>query len=54
MALLPVSTVAIPGVGVLANIYPLNRYAIRAMLEPRRRELETLLMSFGEKTPDAS
>ena len=49
-----VSMVVIPGVGVLAGIYWLNLYAIRAMLEPRRRELETLLMSFGEEMPDAS
>ncbi len=52
--LLFVSMVVIPGVGVLAGIYWLNLYAIRAMLEPRRRELETLLMSFGEETPIAS
>ena len=39
---------------VLAGIYWLNQYAVRSELEPRRRELETLLMSLGDETPDAS
>ena len=45
--------VSIFGVSVFAGIYWLNLYAVRAMLEPRRRELETLLMRFGEEVPDA-
>ena len=49
-----VSMVSIFGVSVFAGIYWLNLYAVQAMLEPRRRELETLLMTFGEEVPDAS
>ena len=39
---------------VFAGVYWLNQYAVRAELEPRRRELETLLMSLKDETPDAS
>ena len=39
---------------VLAVVYWLNQYAIRSELEPRRRELETLLTSLKDETPDAS
>jgi hypothetical protein len=42
------------GVFVFATIYWLNQYAVRTELEPRRRELETLLRSFEDKTPGAS
>jgi len=49
-----VSMVSIFGVSVLAGIYWLNLYAVRAMLEPRRLELKTLLMSFEDETPEAS
>jgi hypothetical protein len=39
---------------VFAGIYRLNQYAVRAGLEPRRRELEALLTSLDDETPDAS
>ncbi len=42
------------GVLVLGVVYWLNQYAVRAGLEPRRRELETLLISLEDETPDAS
>jgi hypothetical protein len=36
---------------VFAGVYQLNQYAVRAGLEPRRRELETLLASLEDKPP---
>jgi hypothetical protein len=42
------------GAITFAGVYWLNQYAVRAGLEPRRRELETLLMGFQDETPDAS
>jgi hypothetical protein len=39
---------------VLGGVYWVNQYAVRCGLEPRRRELETLLMSLDDETPDAS
>jgi hypothetical protein len=39
---------------VFAAIYWLNQYAVRSELEPRRRELESLLMGLDEETPMAS
>jgi hypothetical protein len=42
------------GVIVLAGVYWLNQYAVRCGLEPRRRELETLLRSLEDETPGAS
>jgi hypothetical protein len=39
---------------VFAGVYWLNQYAVRAGLEPRRRELETLLMNLEDETPGAS
>jgi hypothetical protein len=39
---------------VLAGVYWLNLYAVRCELEPRRRELETLLMSLKDETTAAS
>ncbi len=51
---LAVSAVVALGVGVLAGVYWLNQYAVRCELEPRRRELEALLMSLEDETPDAS
>jgi hypothetical protein len=51
---LAVSEVVAFGGLVLAGIYWLNQYAVRSELEPRRRELETLLMSLKDETPDAS
>ena len=39
---------------VFAGIYRLNQYAVRSELDPRRLELETLLSSFRDETPDAS
>lgn len=51
---LAVSEVIALGVIVLAGVYWLNQYAVRSELEPRRRELETLLMSLEDETPDAS
>jgi hypothetical protein len=41
-------------VGVFAGVFWLNLYAVRAELEPRRQELEALLMSLKDETPDAS
>jgi hypothetical protein len=38
---------------IFAVIYRVNQYAVRAGLEPRRQELETLLLSLGEEPPDA-
>jgi thiosulfate reductase cytochrome b subunit len=38
---------------VFAGVYWLNQYTVRAELEPRRRELEALLMSLEDETPDA-
>ncbi len=49
-----VSMVVILAVGVLGGVYWLNLYAVRAMLQPRRLELKTLLMSFEDEKPDAS
>lgn len=40
--------------GLFAFIYWLNQVAVRTELEPRRRELQALLASFGEPAPDAS
>ncbi len=51
---LAVSVVAAILVIVLGGVYWLNQFAVRYELEPRRRELETLLMSFKDETPDAS
>jgi hypothetical protein len=48
------SMLSIFGLGVLGAVYWLNLYAVRAMLEPRRQELKTLLMSFEDETPEAS
>jgi hypothetical protein len=42
--------VAISG-GILVFVYWLNQYAVRTELEPRRRELESLLASFQDETP---
>lgn len=39
---------------VFAGINWLNQYAVRSELEPRRRELETLLRSLEDETPAAS
>jgi hypothetical protein len=39
---------------VLAAVYWLNQYAVRAELEPRRGELEALRMSLEDEKPDAS
>ena len=39
---------------VLAVVYWLNQYAVRSELEPKRRELERLLMSLDDETPCAS
>jgi hypothetical protein len=38
---------------VLAAIYWLNQYSVRTELEPRRRELEAVLVSLGEEAADA-
>jgi len=51
---LAVSIVVALVVAVFAGVYWLNQYAVRAELEPRRRELETLLMSLEDETADAS
>jgi hypothetical protein len=48
---LAVSEVVALGVGVLAGIYWLNQYAVRCELEPRRRDMETLLKSLEDETP---
>jgi hypothetical protein len=51
---LAVSLVVAIGVIVCTSVYRLNQYAVRSELEPRRRELETLLMSFEDDAPNAS
>jgi hypothetical protein len=51
---LAVSLVVALGVSVLAGVYWLNQYAIRWELEPRRRELQTVLLSLQDETPDTS
>ena len=50
----PLSVVVAFGVIVFAGVYWLNQYAVRSELEPRRQELETLLMSLKDETPDAN
>ena len=47
-ALGPLGMVVFAGI-VFGGIYWLNQFAIRAELEPRRRELETLLMSLQDE-----
>jgi hypothetical protein len=44
--------VALGGI-VFAAIYWLNQYSVHSELEPRRRELETLLRSLEDETPGA-
>ncbi len=39
---------------VYAGVYRLNQYAVRSGLEPRRRELEAMLVSLEDETPEAS
>jgi hypothetical protein len=39
---------------VLGGVYWVNQYAVRCGLEPRRRELETLLMSLADEKHDAN
>jgi hypothetical protein len=51
---LAVSEVVAMLVVVIAVIYWLNQYAVRSELEPRRRELETLLMSLKDEMPAAN
>ena len=51
---LAVSEVVALGVVVLAGVYWLNQYVVRTDLEPRRRELEAMLMSLEDEMPDAS
>jgi hypothetical protein len=46
--------VVVLGLIVFASVYWLNQHAVRSALEPRRRELETLLSSLADETPDAS
>jgi hypothetical protein len=53
MALSASGVVAIVAI-VFGCVYWLNQYAVRVELEPRRRELETLLLSFDDETPDAN
>ena len=50
---LAVSLVSLAAASVFAAIHHLNQHAVRTALEPRRRELETLLKSLGEESPDA-
>ena len=51
---LAISIVVALGGIVFAAIYWLNQYSVRTELEPRRRELETLLRSLEDETPGAS
>jgi hypothetical protein len=53
MALAISIVVALGGI-VFAAIYWLNQYSVRSELEPRRRELETLLRSLEDETHGAS
>jgi hypothetical protein len=52
-AALALGGVIAPAVIVFAGIYWLNQYAVRCELEPRRQELEALLMSLEDETPAA-
>jgi hypothetical protein len=47
------SMVVAMAVVVFAGIYWLNQYSVRTELEPRRRELEALLMSLEDETAEA-
>ncbi|WP_435021159.1 hypothetical protein TA3x_002216 [Tundrisphaera sp. TA3] len=51
---LSVGMVSSLGLGVFAIIYGLNRHAIRADLEPRRRELEAILAGLADEPPGAT
>jgi ascorbate-specific PTS system EIIC-type component UlaA len=51
---LAISIVVALGGIVFAAIYWLNQYSVHSELEPRRRELETLLRSLEDETPGAS
>jgi hypothetical protein len=51
---LAISEVVTIGGIVFAGIYWVNQYAVRAGLEPRRRELEALLRTLEDETPGAS
>jgi hypothetical protein len=51
---LAASGVIAVGVIAFAGVYWLNQYAVRAELEPRRKELATLLISLEEESPDVS
>ena len=42
------------GTIVFAGAYWVNQYAVRAELEPRRHELETMLLSLQDETPEAT
>lgn len=54
LTVIVVSVVATFVLLVFAGIYWLNQYAVGAELEPRRRELETLLASLDDETTEAS
>ena len=49
-----VALLVLPAVIALAAAYRLNQDAVRSELEPRRQELETLLMSLQDETPAAN
>jgi hypothetical protein len=53
MAFAVVGAVALLALFV-AGVFWLNQYAVRSVLEPRRQELETLLMSLADETSGAS
>jgi hypothetical protein len=42
------------GLGVLGFVYWINQYAVRADLEPRRQELEKLLLSLEDEPTGAN
>jgi hypothetical protein len=49
---LPLAMAVALGAIVFGGVYWLNQYAVRAELEPRHRELEALLMSLEDESPD--
>lgn len=52
-AVLAVSMATIPLMALFVGVYWLNLYAVRTVLEPRRRELSALLMTLKDEKPGA-
>jgi hypothetical protein len=54
LTVLVVAFVVLVAVIVLAAVYSLNQNAVRSELEPRRQELEALLMSLKDEIPSSN